>query len=191
MSGNTSASGGFLSPGVSPATQEDPALTIFLQKIVVGITGLTDTLVRRRWLPTPPNQPAADVDWCAIGIQTRRAEGGTPYVGHDPADGGSDVLSRNEVLEILATFYGPNSAALADRLTDGLWIAQNRETLLLNECGLVDVDDVTTLSELVNNQWILRNDLVFTIRRRRLRRFQVLNLEAAPVIITTDTASNS
>ena len=50
MSGNTSASGGYLSPTSSPPADDD-ALSSILHDLVVGVTGLAPTLVFPRWQP--------------------------------------------------------------------------------------------------------------------------------------------
>lgn len=190
MSGNTSATGGFIGPDTSPAVLEDPQLTDLLQALVVGITGIAGTLVRPRWQPTPPDQPAASVDWCAIGVMRRTNEDGLSYMGHEPGDEetpATDVMQRHQVLEVLASFYGPNAAALADRLVDGLMVGQNRETLAANDAGLADIDrEILTTSELVNARWIERQDATFRIRRQRRRAYPVLNMADAPFNLVGD-----
>lgn len=191
MSGNTSATGGFLTPAVSPSVLEDPNLTDLLTALIVGTTGIAATLVRPRWQPEPPNTPPATTDWCGVGIMRRVGEGGLPYIAHDPGDGvdpetATDQMQRHEVLEVMASFYGPNAAAKAEALNDGLYIAQNRETLSLADAGLADVGDILTTADLVNNQWIERVDFTFFIRRQRKRGYAVLNIAEAPVNIVPD-----
>lgn len=189
MSGNTSATGGFLAPQDNAATLEGDDLRNLLQELVVGCTGLAGALVRPRWQPTPPTQPAPETNWCAVGVVSRSPEGGEPWVGHNGAgDGGLgvDVLRRHETLDILASFYGPNSSAMAARLFNGLYINQNRETLELNNAGLVGAGDVIAVPDLTNLQWINRHDLPFVIRREVTNTYLVRNLLEAPFEIITE-----
>ena len=177
---------GFLAPAAAPVVLEDPDLTDLVQSVVAGITGIALFYVRPRWQPTPPVQPAADIDWCAVGITLRRDEGGLPYIEHAAAGLGTDTLLRHQVLDVLASFYGPNAGALADRLFDGLWISQNRETLLLADAALVGADDVLTLTEAINGVFVPRADLGFQIRRQRRRSYPVRNLLEAPFNLEAD-----
>lgn len=181
MSGNTSSTGGFIAPAASPVVLEDTALTDLLQAMVVGITGLTASLVRPRWQPVPPTQPSVTTTWCAIGITDRTPDPGTAWVGHDPTGDGTDQMQRHEVLTVLLSFYGPNAAAMAGRLGDGLYIAQNRETLYHAGAGLVDVGASLTFGELVNGQFVSRCDMPITVRRVRARIYPVENLLEGPV----------
>lgn len=182
---NTSATGGFLTPGATPAPLEGAALVAVIQTLVVGITGLGATLVRPRWQPLAPTQPAAGTDWCAVGIM-RRTPDANAFIGHDPAGDGADLLQRHEALEILASFYGPHCEGYAATLRDGLQVGQNRETLHAAYMGLADCGDVLHVPELVNGGWIDRADFSFVLNRQVRRTYPVLNILSATPATTSE-----
>ena len=185
-----SSTGGFLAP-VGPQQPHGDEFEDQIQAVVVGITGLPGSLVRPRWQPTPPAQPAADVDWAALGI-TEVESDWDAVVSHDGAGQGTDHLQRHEVVDLLASFYGPNGRANAARLRDGLSIAQNREALFLANMGLRSVGPkIITAPALVNEQWVSRFDIAVSIRRRIDRTFSVLNLLRAQGAVRSQTGSVS
>lgn len=180
-----SSTRGFLAPAIEPAPLEDDALDDFLQAIVVGITGLSGTLVRPRYQKVTPNTPECDVDWAAIGVMHRRADTFAAEL-HEGAGEGSSTMIRHEELDLLCSFYGPNAQAYGARLRDGISIAQNREELTRAGMGLVSVGDIVRAPDLLKNQWRNRGDLPLTIRREIRRVYPVLNLLSAGGTIATD-----
>jgi hypothetical protein len=145
----------------SRSLPNDDALASVLQQMIVGITGLPGTLVRPRWQPQPPTQPSVTTVWCAIGI--------TSYTPYDypqwTQDDTSGILHRYERLDALATFYGPQSASYAAALRDGLYVAQNHETLSAQGIKLRSVDETTHLGELINSQYVSRSDVPLSFVR--------------------------
>ena len=191
---NTSATGGYLAPREVVAAP-DFALDALLQGIVVGIVGLDGTLVRPRWQPVDPKQPAQNVDWCAIGV-TGTASDANAAIVHVPGTGvddpaAYDQLQRHEVLTILASFYGPTSLSNASILRDGFQIGQNREAMFLNGIGFVDTADIVNAAELVNQVFVRRRDLSFRIRRVVVRTYPVLNLREAAGTVTAQNGGSS
>lgn len=187
---NTSATGGYLVPVSAPPANDD-ALEDILQAAVVGITGLDGSLVRPRWQPGNPKQPEASVDWCAFGVTETEPEDGTAYVAHDGnANGGlgQDNLQRHESFRVLASFYGPNAAGYAQRLRDGLYIAQNREELAASLIAFVNTDTIRQVPEFVNNQWVKRYDLSVNFRRKVERAYAIQNLASAGITEHIETA---
>lgn len=180
---NTSATGGYVQPVSTDTPEEDLALDVILQGMVAGITGLDGAMVRPRWQPVQPRVPEADVTWCAVGVTLIRPDDNAA-ITHDPTGDGADNLVRHEDIELLATFYGPQAAMRAAMLRDGLQIAQNREALTASGIGFVTAGDVRAVPELVNQQWIRRQDLPITLRRIVRRTYPVLNILSAPVSIT-------
>ncbi len=83
MTGNTSATGGFLVP-TSAAPDEDTALEDFIHDFIAGVTGIAADMVRPRWQPTPPRQPPVGANWCAFGVTETNADTYASRV-HDPA----------------------------------------------------------------------------------------------------------
>lgn len=180
MSGtNSSATGGYLTPSTTlAAPPEDDALLDVFQAVIVGASGIPAPLVRPRWQPLPPTQPAFTVDWCAFGI-TRRAADATAYIAHDPVGPtgqGQDLLQRHESIDVLCTFYGPDSAGNAAALRDDLQVGQNREGLWAVNAGLIDVGEIIAAPELTNEQWVSRSDMTVRIRRQVQRAYPILNI---------------
>lgn len=188
-----SASGGYLAPS-SDSPAEDDALARQLQAMVVGITGLPGAMVRPRWQPTPPAQPAITVDWAAIGVTRQRPVDHIGAIVHrSDADGGlgADELQRHEEIELLASFYGPNAQGFASRLRDGLSIGQNREALAAQDIAFVACGEIVHAPELVQTRWRRRADLAVTLRRQITRVYPVRNLTAAEGTIASETATAS
>lgn len=179
----TSATGGYLAPQLAPAVAplEDDALDDFLQAVVAGVTGLPGNVVVPRWQEDVPNLPNAGTDWCGIGITVQRADTFAAIVhacqNEDTPPGvGYDELQRQEQMDLLCSFYGPNARGNASRLRDGLQVPQNLEVLQLNGMGLVDTGDILSLPTLVKEKWLRRFDLTVTIVRQIRRQYSVLNL---------------
>lgn len=178
---NTSATGGYLLPLNSPAPLQDDALDAFLQGIVVGVTGLVGSKVKPRWQPEPPNLEAYGQDWCAIGVVDVDPDTNV-VIKHDPtgnAGTGSDLLQRQEQLDVLASFYGPNANQNCGVFRDGIQIPQNREQLLLNGFGLVETTRPIQAPVLIKMRWMRRIDTHLIVRRQVNRVYQVLNLLSA------------
>lgn len=196
---NDSSTGGYLVPSSAPPL-EDTALDALLQGAVVGITGLPDTLVRPRWQPVVPLQPEATVDWCGIGVLSDTPEYGA-YTRHypgepsDPDDSsgqGYDLQIRHEVLEVMASFYGPNSRGNANLFRAGLAVGQNREAFYFQNMNFVSTDcRLTNAAELINEVWFRRIDVAFYVRREIDRTYPILNILSAPISIQSDEPNKS
>lgn len=187
MSGNTSATGGYLRPLTAPPLT-DQQLAVFIQAAVVGITGLPGSLVRPRWQKDPPTQPSPDTNWCAIGVTEHRALD-FPYVIHDgDANNGNgvDIVARQEYLEVLASFYGPAAAYNGWLLRDGLYVPQNLEGLNQQGIKLIGSGTLAHTGELVNAQFIPRVDLPLTLAREIDTAFGIENLESAEIDFYAD-----
>lgn len=181
---NTSATGGYLSPsGAVPV--EDAALDAVLQQAIVGITGLPGAMVRPRWQPTVPKQPEPTANWCALGI-TRTGPADFPAIEHDGTGDGQSTLHRHEEFDALVSFYGPAASGYAKTLRDGLYLAQNRETLQAAGIDLIGTSDQTAAPDLINQQWVRRYDVTLSFRRHVARTYPVLNLLSADPAIVTD-----
>lgn len=188
MAVNTSATGGYLTPA-APALEDD-ALEDFLHDVIAGITGIANDLVRPRWQPEPPDIPERGQYWCAFGIPMQKADF-QPYLRHDPGDDiedGTDILERHENLDVLCSFYGPNTTArlYAEYWRDGLQIPQNNEQLSMAKWGLIETGDIIPVPTLVKDKWLYRSDITVRFRRLITNVYPVLNLLSARVILITD-----
>jgi hypothetical protein len=191
MSGNTSATGGYI-PEVPPPPPTGREVTAALQQAVVGITGLPGDLVRPRWQPMPPSQPDAAVTWASVGITHVEADD-YPYIVHDgttrlpgAVGPGVDRMQRHATLTVLATFYGPEAEDVAGVFRDGLHVQQNWEPMHLVGMKLREVRDLARNAELVNQQWIDRLDIQLEMRGQIDRTYPVLNLAGAQIALKTD-----
>jgi hypothetical protein len=137
-------------------------------------------MVRPRWQVTPPNRPAIAQDWAAFGLHTSEAPTNAVEM-HDSSGEGSDIVARQETLDILCSFYGPNAAKYATLVRDGLAVAQNREGLRAAGLGLVGVGAIRAVPDLVNQQWYRRLDMMITFNRGVVRHYPVLNILSAEV----------
>ena len=185
---NSSEAIGYLVP-VSTPPDEDIALAVDLQRLVVGLTGLPGQLVRPRWQPVPPKQPEANVDWCGIGVLSQASDDNISLRHDGTANGGlgSSTSFEYQTLEVMASFYGPGSGGHANALRAGLMIAQNREAMFLSDMALVGVPDKTArLPELVNDVWIDRIDLTFYVRRKVTRTWLIENLNGVTITTKSD-----
>lgn len=189
MPDNTSATGGPLQPALDPALLQDASEDV-LTALVSGVTGLPGDLVRPRWQEKPPAQPSKDTDWCGVGITRTAAEdGAASVVIHDGAGEGRDILRRHERVEVMASFYGPNSAFYATLLRDGLALPQNREPMVLADIGLIDIGPIMPAAELVNSTWLRRHDLTLTLRRQTNRIYAIRNLTSAAGAVQAEDVS--
>lgn len=166
---NTSATGGYLL-GVLP---DNLVLRRFIGGVIVAVTGLSTGLVRPRWQPNPPAIPTADIGWCAFGV-TQSAPDASAVVQLNE-DGDAGILTRQEEVSVLASFYGPNASGYSELLRDGLELSQNREAMFLNGMGLKEVGPSAHVPELINEIWFDRVDLPLIIRREIRRNYSLLS----------------
>lgn len=181
---NTSETGGYL----LGALPDNIVLRRFIGGVIGAVTGLVGDLVRPRWQPNPPATPNQDVDWCAFGI-TQSTPDASAFVGLDDT-GEVGKFIRHEEVEILASFYGPNASGYSEVLRDGLELSQNREAMFLNGMGLKGCGPSAHVPEIVNQLWVDRVDLPFTIRREIRRDYSLLSFlqaNAAGSFIRTET----
>jgi hypothetical protein len=168
------------------APAEDADLDAIFQQLIVGVAGMTASLVRPRWQPNPPKQPEPTVDWCAIGVIAETPDSG-PAIKHNGDGLGSDTSIRHSELEVLASFYGPNAQKNANILRDGLGISQNREVLEPLDIAFVSCGATRPIPDLVNQQWIKRRDMLLTFRRKTTRIYQIRNINSADIHLFDDS----
>lgn len=183
---NTSATGGTLALTGQPAYDE--ALDAIFQGLLVSLTGLPGNLVRPRWQPTPAKVPPIDKNWAAIGVMDINPDAG-PALIHNGSGNGSDTLQRHELIEVRASFYGPNSQGFANMTRDMLSIPQNMETVEAEGIFFIQVHDVQSVPELVNLQWQKRYDLPIEFRRMVQMTTPIENIVEGDFEINTDPAS--
>jgi len=186
MSGNTSATGGVLTPTDPPAPPlNDQQLEDFFQAWTVGLTGYASNLVRPAWQENPPDIPDNGVDWCSFKVGVSSAD--TFAVNLQDATGqGYNQLRRHQVLTVRFSFWGPNASSYADLLRDGAAIPQNLEIFQLNNMGLIGFGEQVTAPEIVKNLWYRRVDMEMQVKRQIVRNYQVLTLDAAQILLNNE-----
>jgi hypothetical protein len=185
---------GFVAPQAINSELEDVFLRRFLNTLVSGIVEtLESENVRPRWQPEPGNEPAFTTDWCAIGTVRRTRDTFAaelqipdPDEDNDADDSPMIRVVRNEILEIIASFYGPNCDANGELFAMGLALAQNREALLLNGFGLVEVQDTRTVPALIKERWLTGVDVPFRMRRQQIYDYPIATIVAANGTLTLD-----
>ncbi len=193
MSGNTSATGGYLTP-TSPPPAEDLDLDLVFQGLVAGLTGLPGSLVRPRWQRNdaaphvPPTQPPAGTDWASVGV-TEQDPHDYPVEQHFPEGDGRDEQARYEKVEVLASFYGPNAGRNMRLVRDGVYVAQNRDVLATFNIKLTQAGTPRRVPDLTNEQWVGKWDLPLTFERGILTVYPILNILQSPGVLNADTGN--
>lgn len=169
----SSATGGYLLP--TNTALDNSALVDYLHDVLVGVTGIGNTLVRPSYQVNPPPIPDYSVDWCAFAIRNRRPAA-QPWTtqGDDDAD-----LSTNELFDVVVTFYGPNCMGFAAILRDGLQIPQNSDQLTLVGLAVIGAEDIIYVPELINDRWFERADITINMNRNLSRTYDILSLLGA------------
>lgn len=185
--GNTSATGGYLTPNPTPNVLQDASLRTLLHGVVAGITGLGATMVRQAWNPTPAPVPAIEIDWAAFAVVSQLAD--FDAYEQEATDGSSSTQRRHESLDVLCTFYGPNCQKYAGLLIDGMRISQNRAALYAVGMGSFGFSAVTHSPELFNDRFVDRCDVTMSLRREVVRDYPILSFLAAEGMIETETVS--
>jgi hypothetical protein len=181
LSGNTSATGGYLPQVNTPLADQD--LENAITALVAGVLQMSAALVRPRWQAIPPKQPSPTTNWAAVGI-TSRETADYPVIQHHA--GGPDTLTRWSILHCAVSIYGPNASGLAEQLRDALYINQNFEALSAVGIKLMDAGNVTAVPDLFNTQWINRADIEIRLAQAVDRDYAVLDIASSHGIVTTD-----
>lgn len=174
---NDSPGGGWLIP-VASTQQDDEALERTLSRWVRGVSGLKPGHIRPRWTPEQPPLMPADTDWCAFGITGFQADDNPALISTD--DEGS-VLWRHEVVECMASFYGPGSQRSVTLFRDGLTLSQNNDALNAAGLSFAGAGNIIPFPERISHQWVRRYDITVTLRRKVMREYRVKSLREAPV----------
>ena len=186
-----STSPGVLSLLESDYRNADDILRLYLS----ALTGLDPTVVRKRWLQKPGTQPPVGIDWAAVGVE-RVEIWGTPYQHGDKPQTieDPDVVTRTswQTLRCVASFYGTNSAQLADTFREGLLLSQNDAELRRYGLTTQGVEDnIVHLPDFLFEQWIDRYDVIFKVGRSVTRTFGVRTIVAAGVEIITEKQNDA
>jgi hypothetical protein len=171
---------GYVAPSGTNGELNDQDFRRFLQSVIVGITGMDPTMVRPRWQPEPPNEPDFTTDWAAIGVIERDPDTFASVTHTTDEEGnGTDLVVRNEVLSILASFYGPNAEKNSKLLVNGFALAQNREGMQINGFGLLSAGKPIQVPALLKERWLIGWDVPFRVRHQEAYGYPIPNLKSA------------
>jgi hypothetical protein len=167
---------GFLAPFASPL-YDDP-LDDFLHAFLVALSTLPGPFVRPRWQPEPPNLPNFATNWLAWGI-TDIDEDRFAYQEQISNDDEEDHLnvSRDELLTMLLSFYGPKAGQLAKQVSNSVQLGQNRSYLRAQNMTVVEVMPQIRVPALFKEKWVPRVDMRILFRRRAVSSYAVKTLE--------------
>lgn len=174
---NSSTTAGYLT-ATGAGQAYDESLERELSQWVRALSGLPAKMVRPRWTPVQAAMPGAEENWCGFGIVGFTADSSPAFVRQSED---SSELWRHEVIETLASFYGPQSQSIATLFRDNLTVEQNNSTLNQIELSLADYSELTAFPELINNQWVRRYDITVRLRRKVIRDYGIKTLVSAPV----------
>jgi hypothetical protein len=177
-----SSTTGYLLPSAAPPN--DDAADDILHDMIVGITGIPNQMVRPKWQAEPPEEPDFTTNWAAFGIS--HIERDLNAYREQLPDGQGAHVERDEILNVLVCFYGPQAAAYATQLHDGLEIDQNRDALTTAHMGLCDVGEPRVLPALLKQKWVRRVDLTLRIRRRSSRDYAIRTVASADVDLNNE-----
>ncbi|AHG21251.2 hypothetical protein Z042_17815 [Chania multitudinisentens RB-25] len=162
---------------ISSSQQDDIELERTLSRWVRGVSGLPPKHVLLHWTAEQPHQLSATEDWCSLGILKFQANDNPAFVNQTE---GSAQLWRNELIEIMVSFYGPHGQRLATEFRDGVAIAQNREELTWAGLAFAASGAIVSAHELKNNQWVRRYDQHLTLQRKVVREYAIHSILEAP-----------
>lgn len=175
---------------VMPLSPSDDPIDKIVQYWVSQVTGLDGTLVRPRWQPIPPKQPDANVNWCAVGVSFMNPDDG-PLIEYDPVNDNVKNI-RHEELSLTVSFYGPAARLYAGIMRDGAGINQNCEYLGANDMTYNGVvGPIHAVPELVNQQWIRRQDMTLELHRKVTRIYPIRYLAVVVIKLTNDEGKPS
>lgn len=173
---------GFL--GSITSIPNDQLLEDVLNPTIAGITNLDgNAQVRPRYQEDPPAVPNRTTNWVAFGIQQVLSDTCAATVQQND---NSALVIRYQEIEVLLSWYGPQSGDNAELFRDGLQIGQNRDLLNQNDLGIISIGEARKAPELFKNKFLTRYDQTLMLRRRTARQFSILTLTGFGITLTTD-----
>ena len=164
---------------------DDIALANILSTLYANLLNIdVNTLVFPRWQHEPPSIPDSNTTWISHGIVARRADINS---SEQFINGTGTIIERNQELDSLISIYGPNMGNFEQRLRSGLSISQNRDYITQYGIVLVEVQKARNVSELINNFWQPKLDLVIIFRRRLIDIYPILPLLKLPINVITES----
>jgi hypothetical protein len=189
----SSATAGYILPAPEKPelVSSPPNLTLkqFMQTVLVGISGLSGTLVRPEWQQEQPKQPDINVDWVAFGIEQNIADNNA-YIDTVAGEGETVIttVNRNETLQVNLQVYGPNCYEMASLIRDGFQLTQNLAALKKAKMGFGWDEPAQHAPDLVNGRWVDRYRMTIYLRRQVQRFYPVLSFTSASIQLNSVTS---
>lgn len=162
----------------------DQALEDALNPTIAGITQLdANTQIRPRFQEDPPAVPDRSVNWVAFGITRILSDTCAATVQQSNS---SALVIRNQDIEVLLSWYGPQAGNNAEVFRDGLQIDQNRDLLRAADLGIITIGEARKAPELFKSKYLNRYDMTLMLRRRTARQFSILTLTGFGITLNTD-----
>jgi hypothetical protein len=180
---NNSSTGGYLVPAGTAPLPGSLTLEQFIQTVLVGISGLTSTLVRPKFQSAPPKNPDVTVDWISFAINIAKAD--TYAFVSAPQDDGTTYLNRQEKLEVQCSFSGPNGLSNYSIVRDGFQIPQNLEALLSANMSFQEMTEAIRGPDLINERWVTRFESTIILVRQVVRTYPILSFTSASGVVHT------
>lgn len=163
-------------------------LNTFLQTVVVGLSGMSGTLVRPEWQPEPPKQPDLPVNWIAMGVQSG-IPNASAYVSLD--ENGKINTQRHQTIDVTLSIYGPDCIENYGLISDGFQLPQNRIALYQANMAFTELTPYRRIPDLVNGRWIDRVVCSILFQREVQRVYPILTfLSASGIIYIPDVSED-
>jgi hypothetical protein len=193
---NSSSSGGYLAQSNPPPLEGAP-LEDFFHDLIVGVTGLDNTLVRPAWQVEPPNIPVSGTNWIAFHFVDVTSDD-FPFVGQVKQPDGSVQQSELQVHEefnvhcsIYGSGAGSSARSIAKLLRDSLMVPQNQEPLYNAGMALIGAPSAPQpVPVLVKTKWLYRVDMDIRVRRIIVRDYPVGTIDTVLGNLIAQTTPN-
>jgi len=176
-----SSTGGYIQQFSGPLEGRD--LLHIIHDLIAGVTGLPNGFVRPEYQMNPPELPDHEVDWCSFHIENSEPDYSNSA---DIQDEEKNTSVKHELLDVLASFYGPSCLDYAGRLDAGMELSQNREDLFKNGMAYRECSDIVHISELINARWYERADITLTLTRECVRTWPIKTIKEIQGGIVSD-----
>lgn len=176
MSNNSSNQPGWLTP-LSADPAYDDALEALLGNWLQNVAGYAPGSVWPRWQQPQPTL-TAETEGCAFNLVIAPADD-SPAFAEQTDDGAQ--LWRHEIIECLASFYGPSGMRYAARFRDGICIEQNNVALNADGLTLMNYSSINPFPEFINELQVRRHDMMVRLRRKVVREYGIKSLVETPV----------
>jgi len=182
-----STTGGYLLQ-TTEALPGGVTLQQFIQRIICGITGLGQTVVRPKWQVNPPKQlPNPEDNYCMFRVSIHKPDANAYLETYDETVIVEEVeteisytkMQRHEELAVLCSFYGSNCELNAANLRDGFQVEQNLAVMRTAKIGFKETSDSTYVPELHGQVWFPRCDITVYLRRQLNKTVEVLSVVGA------------